>query len=219
MKIKILTDFLMLTAILILMPYALIGEEVHEILGIAMFGLLLIHQIKNLAWYKNLLKGKYNLDRKFSAAINFSILFLILLQIVSGIIISKNLFAFDFEFEPDYFRLIHLAISYWLFIFIAIHFGLHLKILQTQLKIKLPRLPTTIFSVLISIYGIYALINRNFLEYMFLKEKYFFMDFSENLMLFFADYIAIFLTFAFIGYSLKKFIEKVRSDFNVTKKF
>ena len=58
-----ITD-LALTAILLpLMGYSLIGETVHEWLGIAMLVLIVLHHIWNHAWYRGVDKGRMSIYR------------------------------------------------------------------------------------------------------------------------------------------------------------
>ncbi|MBD5535878.1 MAG: hypothetical protein HDQ99_09535 [Lachnospiraceae bacterium] len=40
----------------VLMAYSLVGEAVHEWLGIVMFFLFTMHQVINWLWYKNLVR-------------------------------------------------------------------------------------------------------------------------------------------------------------------
>ena len=52
-----ITDLALTVILLLLMGYSLIGEAVHEWLGIAMLVLIVLHHIWNRAWYKGLGKG------------------------------------------------------------------------------------------------------------------------------------------------------------------
>ena len=202
MKLKIFTDISTLIILLLLMPYSLIGEKPHEVLGVAMFALFVLHQILNRNWYKSLTSGKFNRSRILTTAINFLILILMILQTASGVLLSNYLFVFDFYEGIGTARLIHLAVSYWLFILVAVHLGFHFKFLKTQLKIKSVT-PLKILAGAISIYGIYAFINRQLLDYMFLKSEFVFLDFSENVAFVIADFFAILILFSCIGYKIK----------------
>ena len=204
MKLKIFTDFLMLIILLLLMPYSLIGEKPHEVLGVVMFALFVLHQILNRNWYKSLKFGKFNRDRILTAAVNFLILLLMILQFASGVLLSNHLFVFDFYEGIGTARLVHLAISYWLFILMAIHLGFHFKLLKTQLKINSVT-PLKILFGAVSIYGVYAFINRKILDYMILKSEFVFLDFSENVAFVIADFFAILILFSCVGYKLKNF--------------
>ena len=63
MKIKTAADILMTAALPVLMCYSIVGETAHEVIGIAMFGLFILHHILNFGWIKTLFKGKYDLCR------------------------------------------------------------------------------------------------------------------------------------------------------------
>lgn len=198
MKLKLCTDALMLAVFLLLMPYSLIGEELHEILGVVMFALFAVHQFLNRNWYKSLNSAKFNLR----TAINLLLSVLIILQVASGIFIAKHVVLVEYYDFASTARMVHLAGSYWLLIFVAIHLGFHFKFLKTQLKIK-SVLPLKILAGAISIYGVYAFINRNLSDYMFLKSEFIFLDFSENAAFVVADYFAIMILFSLIGYKIK----------------
>ena len=43
-------DILMTMLLLVLMAYSLVGEQVHEILGVLMFGLFIAHHVINRKW-------------------------------------------------------------------------------------------------------------------------------------------------------------------------
>lgn len=62
----------------------------------------------------------------------------------------------------------------------------------------------------ISAYGVYVFIHRQLGDYMFLKMQFVFLDFSEPMFFFMADYISIMLLFAFIGYYLLQLLQRGR---------
>ena len=49
----------MTAALPILMCHSIVGETAHEVIGIAMFVLFILHHILNFGWIKSLFKGKY----------------------------------------------------------------------------------------------------------------------------------------------------------------
>ena len=57
--LKIATDFCMTAVLIILMAYELVGQAVHEWLGIGMFVLFILHHIWNRKWIGNMFKRKY----------------------------------------------------------------------------------------------------------------------------------------------------------------
>lgn len=58
-KPKMITDVLMTMVLLLLVTYSLIGEMWHEILGMIMLLLFLLHQILNGRWYASIVNGCY----------------------------------------------------------------------------------------------------------------------------------------------------------------
>ena len=64
-KIQLIIDISMTLLLPLLMAYSLIGEAFHEVVGIAMFVLFIVHHILNRKWYGALFKGKYNARRIF----------------------------------------------------------------------------------------------------------------------------------------------------------
>ena len=57
--LKICVDIAMITALLFLMAYSLIGETAHEWIGIAMLILFVMHHMLNSRWARNIFNGKY----------------------------------------------------------------------------------------------------------------------------------------------------------------
>lgn len=63
LTVKIMIDIGMTACLLLLMPYSLLGETLHEWIGMAMFVLFIAHHILNRKWLATVAKGKYTLFR------------------------------------------------------------------------------------------------------------------------------------------------------------
>lgn len=208
-KIQMMTDFLMVLLLPLLMAYNLISEVAHECFGVAMILLFLYHHLLNRHWYKSLTKGKYSKTRILSVAVNFLLLIIMAALAVSGIVASKHLFTFlPIKGGQSMARTVHLVASYWGFLQMSFHTGLHGGMLLKMVKraFDVPSMPkygsisVKIIVFCISAYGVYAFIHRQLGKYMLLKIQYVFFDFSEPMLLFMMDYIAILLMNAFAGY-------------------
>ncbi|MDQ0899186.1 membrane-bound ClpP family serine protease [Paenibacillus sp. V4I7] len=57
---KLVIDFMMLIFTIVAMAYSITGNRAHEIVGVFLFILFIVHNILNRRWYKAILKGKYN---------------------------------------------------------------------------------------------------------------------------------------------------------------
>ena len=195
--------------LMILMAYSLIGEKFHEIIGTAIFILFIVHHVMNRKWYAALPKGKWNLRRAFQTILDLLLLVFMILQPVSGILMSKHLYTFLPVFPISAkAREIHMLFAYWGFPLMGIHLGTHLIGLSDRLKRKNKGVWITIISVIsaISVYGIYAFIKRGFPGYMFMKNSFAFFDYDEPRLYFFADYLAIMILFMVVGGLVVKFL-------------
>lgn len=106
-------DALMTLLLLLLMGYSLIGEVIHEWLGIAMLALLIIHHAMNLAWYRSLGKGRFSAYRCVQATLNGLLLLAAAGATLSGIVLSR--YALDFlplHSGEELAQTIHLPCSY-----------------------------------------------------------------------------------------------------------
>ncbi len=204
----------MITLLPLLMAYNLIGEAAHEWIGALMFLLFLCHHLLNRHWYKSLTRGRYSPSRVLSSVVNLLLLIIMLALMWSGIAQSKYLFVFlPHRGGASIARTFHLAATYWGFVIMSFHTGLHGGIFLKMGKKMFPlsrtpkygRTVARVVVVCISIYGIYAFLNRHLGEYMLLKTQYVFFDFNEPLFFFMMDYISIMLLLVFSGYYVLRF--------------
>lgn len=91
---KIFIDMIMTVLLLLLMARQLTRDLVHEWLGAGMLILWIVHHILNRSWYSHLFKGKYMSARILQTVTNFAVLLYMLGLMVSGIILSREVFDF-----------------------------------------------------------------------------------------------------------------------------
>ncbi len=125
-KIKITADALMTVALLLLMPYEMVGEAAHEWIGAGMFLLFILHHILNRKWTGNIGKGRYTPYRILQTVLVILVLVCILGSMISGIILSRHLFAFlDIRGFSGPARIMHMTCAYWGFVLMSLHLGIH----------------------------------------------------------------------------------------------
>lgn len=101
-RIKMIVDFMMVIVLLFLMTYSLVGETVHEVLGIAMFILLVIHHVLNAGWYKGIIgKTAVVIDCPEKATLN------------SGVFVVR---AINNEVVPEFLH--YILHSHWFDLFV-----------------------------------------------------------------------------------------------------
>lgn len=218
MIIKIAVDILMTLALLFLMGYHFWGNTAHEWAGAGMFVLFIAHHILNLNWYKSLFKGKYTVFRILQIVIDVLVFVTMLALMYSGIIMSREVFAFlPINGGMALARRLHILGSYWGFILMSLHLGLHWNMLigyaRKIVKIKeISPIRSIIFfllGLLIGAYGLHGVISRDLLTYMLLKTEFVFMDFGESKLLFYLDYLAMMGLCIFIAHYGSKLIRKL----------
>lgn len=207
----------MTVLLLFLMARQITGDAVHEWMGAGMFVLWIAHHILNRKWHGHLCKGKYTPARILQAAVNFAVLLSSLGLMVSGIILSREVFAFlPISGGIVMARPLHIFSAFWGFAGMAFHLGLHWNMvlgmarnaIRTETSKKL-RMVLRITAVLVAGYGLYAFIKNQFLSYMFLESAFVFFDFERPAPLFFAEYIAVMGLMVFFAHYISKGIRKL----------
>lgn len=218
---KIVIDFFMTVILLLLMAYMLTGQELHEWLGALMFVLVVIHNILNLRWYKNILKGRYTIIRIIQTVIIILVFVAMVVLMVSGIMMSRHVFGFlSISKGMSFARDLHMLASYWGFILMSCHLGLHwgmiMGVMRKVASISTPSRTRTIvlrvIAALIAAYGIYSFIKHDIATYMFLRSRFVFFDFEQSVFSFFAEYLAMMGLFVFIAYYATKLIQRYKSN-------
>ena len=203
-KKKQIVDIAMVVVLPFLMTYELIGEATHEILGIAMLALVVTHHLLNRSWHTHLLRGKYTLQRAVMTAMDALLFALLILQAVSGIMMAKHTFGFlPHVGRRSIARTIHMTGAYWSFALMCVHAGFHMLPLVRKLQKRSAWRKIAAVGMLISIYGVYALVKRQLPGYMFMQLQFAFFDYDEPLVFFLLDYLAIMMLFVALGNGLQ----------------
>lgn len=190
----------MTLALLFLMGYQFWGEAAHEWVGAGMLLLFVAHHILNGHWHKTLFKGKYDAWRRLTLCVDLIVLLAMLVQMYSGIAMSRYVFAFLPGIDGmSLARRLHILGAYWGFLLISVHLGLHWNVICGMIRNAFKIKSTTkirsrialIVGLMISGYGIWVFLNRDFPTYLFLKSEFVFLDYSEPKVLFYIDYLAL----------------------------
>ena len=178
--IKIAVDVAMLVLFLLLMEYHLLPDVVHEWLGISVFVLFVAHNALNYKWYAVLFKGKYSAMRIIHTVLNFLLMIMMLLCMISALFVSKEVFA-GLNLQAGMFgRTLHMKASAWTFIIMSVHLGLHFEMFVGMTKrLNLPVSLKTIMKWILridvfaaAVYGIVVFVQRSFYEELFVSEVF-----------------------------------------------
>ncbi len=205
-------DILMTILSIILMGGTVLfpDDRIHQICGISLSVLWVVHLLLNRHWYGALFKGKYQPYRIMQLVVNLGVLICALLLMISGVLMAWFIPADWVGGALGFARTTHLIASHWYYIFMAFHIGLHAAMIASKMKIHgiVPRM----ICILISLYGVYAFITRGLWKYMFGLQQFFFFDFERGYILYAVDYISIIVLFGTLAYYIGKLFARGRND-------
>ena len=210
-KIKIIIDLVMTITLLLLMLFQITGQQAHEYLGMLMLVLFLGHNFLNRKWYRYLFKGKYKLYRCIQTVLNICILMMMLGLGYSGMVMAQYL-PFSISGSISLARRLHLACSYWGFVLMSMHLGMHLRQVINMFK-KYMHLKNNILKlvmIIISLCGIYCFIQKNMISYMFLVNEFVFFNFEKNILIVLLEYLFMMGLWINIGYFTTKKLLKIK---------
>lgn len=192
---RLILDIAMSILLVLQMLYLLIGEAYHEWAGILLILLFATHNALNWKWYKAVPKGKYRRRRIIHTAINAVCIISCLLLLISGLSMARH--SLSIPMIPiGAARIIHMLASYWGFIAISMHAGLHMA----PLAGKAGSSPAGKIILLIMMAGgLYSFIKEKIPNYLLLIDEFVFFDFSTPLLVLIMEYVLIMFLFMILG--------------------
>lgn len=199
MLIKLVIDFTMTVLMLVEMAYPFTGNMVHELVGISLFVLFIVHNILNRRWYQTIFKGKMNARRILNITVNLLLIVTMVVLMISAIPISRTVFAFISINSGLIVRQIHTLAAYWGLILISVHLGMHWGMIiggvrkMTGITDISPILTIIfrVFVVLIVVYGVQASFHRNVGYKLILYSTFDYWDSDESVIKLFLNYLSI----------------------------
>lgn len=205
MLFRRIIDVSMTVLLILLMSLQVAEHEYHEYIGMVMVFLVIVHIYLNRKWFSSLLKGKYPLMRVLSLTIDIALLIAFMLSGFSGMIIAETFTFMNIESLTAWGRSAHIASSYWSFVLMGLHVGLHWNMVAGRIKSSWPG----VIALMLSAYGLYAFIQSDIITYMFLINQFVFIDYDKNIFLVFLDNIAMLIFWCAVSYYVSKLIRRV----------
>ena len=177
--------------------------------------LFIAHHILNIKWDVTIFKGKHNFQRIFHIILNFLLFISMIGMMVSGIMISSNVFSFLDIPTTMFGRRLHMISTSWGFVLMAIHVGLHITALMNKLNAKMKNSTFEyvyyFILILLSGFGIYSFINSRLWEDMFLLTDFKFFDYEQRPILFYFKLLSVLILIALVIYIIFSVIRKVKN--------
>lgn len=207
LKIKRILDIMMTILLLLLMCYPTMDSQIHEMMGVMMIICFIIHHVLNRKWYHTLSQGHYPLLRKIILIINTLLFIDLILVFISGLTMSEIFPFFNF-IRASTARRLHMSLTYWGFILMAIHLGLHLQSMLIPIQKRIKKSQSSFILMylpyVLSIYGLIMFMNHQWFDYLFGFNEFLFFDSSITIFRMIIDIASIFLFFTVLTYLLIK---------------
>lgn len=214
-RLKRIIDILMTIVLLFLMAYQVTGEQNHEWMGAGMLFMFILHNALNFRWYKALFHGSYSVVRVIWTTVNLATLAAIILTGFSGIAMSKHAFAFlNITGWTAHARVLHLAGSYWAFVLMSSHLGLHWSLVMESIRNKIGsnKMSAWIFrlsATSIAVYGAVRFYQADIYSYMLMRNSFAYLDYEKAAMLVLFENVSMMGTWIYISYYFIKGISKL----------
>lgn len=206
-EIKRTVDILMTLILIPLMAYQVTGEAAHEWLGISMVLLVIVHQVLNRKWYSAIFNGRYNPYRILNSVITILLLISFALTAISGISMSNHVVPFLYNLvNVNTARVMHLAFSYWAFILMGLHIGMHIGVMAAKIKNPVRSIMLGIFTVIAG-YGFYLFLKSGIMNYITFKTHFAFLDYEKPVAFVFFENVAMLIFFAFVAHNIANVVK------------
>lgn len=173
---KLILDIIMTIIMVSLMDVVFTGIKLHELLGIGLLFLFIIHKFFNWDWIKGVTKNLFSPKIKAKIKVMYAVDILLVLSvafiIISGILISQELFPSLNADNISLWSNLHHFASYFSLVLISVHIGLHWemimfgfrKMLSITKESKVRKVILRVMSFAIAILGIKAFFKPEILN-------------------------------------------------------
>lgn len=218
--IKMTLDVVMTALMLVAMAYRITGDLAHEIVGISLFAMFAAHNILNRTWYRSIWGGKYTVRRALNTAVNLLLIIVMTVLMVTGILISRNIFTF-LPISGDFaVRQIHTLAAWWGLILIGVHLGMHWEmILGAARKMagitgasRVRTVLLRILAALIIIHGARVSFDRDVGAKLILYYSFDFWDSSGSIIAWLMGTLSIMGVYVFGTHYMLKFITGTKTN-------
>lgn len=217
---RLILDLLAVSLLLAAFAYNWFGNAAHEIMGTAMFVLLISHNVFNRRWYGVVTKGWREPHSIFSKTITLCLLVMMVGLIITSVIISHTVFDFLSLRSSFIARQIHALIAYLVLLIAALHVGLQWSMimravrqaLQVEKNTRIQTVAMRGMAFLIAIYGIHSLFVIDIGPKLRMETAFSFRDFEAARAEFILRHAAIISLCAIISHYSLKLLSLYRRD-------
>lgn len=199
MKLKIFIDAVMAILFIVLMTYRATDNLIHELIGVSLFLLIVIHVWLNKKWLTTFYKAKFNALRIFQIVTILLLFMVMLVMLVNVAFISQGVFAFKGLDGSLLVRKIHVFSANWIMILSAVHLGSQWHKITgfLNLRLNIPVWGKNPIAFGIFLWGAKSFIQRNISDKLIMYYSYDF-NLQETTLDILLDYFLIILMFTVV---------------------
>ena len=181
------------------LAYNWLENDTHELLGLAMFVLLVGHNVFNRRWYGSIPSRPLDGARVAHTVLTLALLLAMLVLLVSSVLVSRSVFSFlslDGGFTA---RQVHMLAAHWIVLIVSVHVGMRWSVVMSALRNSLGLgAPTTArtavlrgLALALALHGVKASFEMVVGSKLFLLPVLDMWDFNESAAGFFLNYLSI----------------------------
>jgi len=213
LKRRLLLDLVILILLVTVLARPLTGGVIHEAAGIVLMALFAVHSLMNRHWYIAMFKGRFDLFRALTTAVNLALTVAMLTTLVTAIPISRSVFAFLAIENDMWVAQLHITAATWLFVLGSVHLGFHGEQVKRWLSSPVGglgsaagRAGTWVFLVLIGNFGIQASLDRNIGSKLIMYYSFDFFRAGDSVAGYLTSYLSMLLLYACVAHHvIRKF--------------
>jgi hypothetical protein len=212
LAVRLMLDIVFIVLLLCALMYRATGDVAHEWIGVSVCAACIAHNVLNWKWYKNILKGAYNLRRSVMTAINLLLVLAMATLAITGMLHSRTVLAFLHLPGAMLIRQIHTTAAYWCLPLIGAHLGLHwgmiinafrkMEKINGENRARIIVMRILAFSV--AAFGAWSSFDRDIFSKLFLGFSFDYWPEERPAVLFFAVNLSIMGVYVFIVYYVVK---------------
>ena len=203
-RVRLLLDFLGVALIIACLAYWWLDNLTHELFGIALFVLVIVHNVFNRRWYGGVTKRRMDATRVVNLVTIVCLAIGMLVMLVTSLLVSRDLFPFTALSGAFSVREIHMFAGYWVLLIIAVHLGTRwevvMNVFRATLGLQTPNVvrawSAKILALVVSAWGVKSFSEMAFGAKLMLTYSLDMWDFNESTLGFFLNYGSIVGLFA-----------------------
>ena len=224
--VRLSVDIALAASFVVMLTTALVQKAPHEWLGMATFLLFAVHMTFNRHRWMRSRRSGWTPARVALTVLDVALVGCILGQIVSCLVLSEYVFGWLPAIQgASWARTLHLLCSYWGFVLVFVHAGLHLRHMMGKSSHgKAVIWAMHVLCLALSLFGAISFVQLGLFDYMFLRRQFVFVDYSIPLWQSLVWYLCIGIMFASIAYYAQTLASRLgkkrrhKENFAVSKK-